>query len=399
MKKLISTILFSTLAICNLIAQNNNHTQKILANKSLVKQVTANDYKNIVKLKTAAQPSSINKTSINKNNNPIPTVNPVSNYMLNSIMPAGCDTLLTQWETPTPTVITYGFGGGWITGIPDPVNSVTPTDPKGVYEGYTSPNPGTTVVGGVRVGLGTLHDLDSNTRFQVVVYDDDGSGAPGAFLGGLGGLDPTALGVPGAGLYTDYWIPFTTTLIPTTAFFHVGVEIMPGDGTDSLVVMTSCLGPTNCAVAQGENDASNTIFSTGFGFENLLTVYGADFDVDVIPTFGEFALFNYSAASYCPSAANETPSFVGATGGTFSSLPAGLSLNTTTGEITFSTSSAGTYTITYTAPGTCAKTTTATLTVNAAATLSTNTNVCFNGNFTYADLTTSNNITTNEYTT
>src|SRR5690606_27812825 len=68
----------------------------------------------------------------------------------------------------------------------------------------------------------------------------------------------------------------------------------------------------------------------------------------------------------------------------------------TTGAITFSTSAAGTYTITYTAPGTCAKTTTETVTIKATATRTTNTNICYNSNFTYADLTVSNNITTNQ---
>ena len=203
--------------------------------------------------------------------------------------PAGdCDTLTTQWETPTPTIITYGFGGGWIAGVPDPTNSVLPTDPKGVYESYFSPNPGTTPIGAVRVGLGSLYDPNDDMTFQVTVYDDDGAGAPGTVLGGRGGLSPTQLGVPGAGFYNDFWIPLFTPLVPTTSQFHVGVEIFPGDAADTLVVMTSCLGPTGCPTAQGENDASNTIWSSGFGYENLLTVYGADFDVDIIPMLGEY---------------------------------------------------------------------------------------------------------------
>ncbi|HHZ65992.1 MAG TPA: PKD domain-containing protein, partial [Flavobacteriales bacterium] len=205
--------------------------------------------------------------------------------------PAGdCDTLTTQWETPTPTVIIYGFGGGWITGVPDPVNSVLPTDVKGVYERYFSPVPGVTPVGAVRVGLGSLADVDDDMTFQVNVFDDDGFGAPGALIGGVGGISPTQLGVPGPGFYNDFWIPFTTPAIPTTASFHVGVEIIPsGDPGDTMVVMTSCLGPAGCAVAQGENDGSNHIWSSGFGYENLLAVYGADFDVDIIPMLGEYA--------------------------------------------------------------------------------------------------------------
>ncbi len=206
------------------------------------------------------------------------------------LAPAGdCDTLTTQWENVGPTVITYGFGGGWITGVQDPVNSVLPTDPKGVYERYFTPNPGVTQVGAIRVGLGGLNDADADMRFQVSVYDDDGAGAPGALLGGRGGLDPTALGVPGIGFFTEFWVPLFNAQTPTTGTFHVAVEIFPGDATDSLIVMSSCLGPPGCPVAEGEADASNHIFTTGFGFENLLTIYGADFDVDIIPMLGEWA--------------------------------------------------------------------------------------------------------------
>jgi PKD repeat protein len=206
------------------------------------------------------------------------------------LAPAGdCDTLLTQWENPAPTVITYGFGAGWIAGVPDPINMVLPTDAKGVYESYFSPNPGVTPVGGVRVALGTLADANDDMVFQVVVYDDDGLGAPGAIVGGVGGISPTQLGVPGGGFYNEFWIPFNVAPVPTTAQFHVGVEIFAGSAADTLIVMTSCLGPAGCAVAQGENDASNTIFTSGYGYENLLTVYGADLDVGIIPMLGEFA--------------------------------------------------------------------------------------------------------------
>jgi gliding motility-associated-like protein len=208
--------------------------------------------------------------------------------------PAGdCDTLTFQWENPTPSVTTYGFGAGWLAGVPDPANMVLPTDAKGVYEGYFSPNPGTTPVGAIRVGLGTLADVNDDMTFQVVVYDDDGFGAPGAIVGGVGGISPTQLGVPGTGFYNEFWIPLQTPAIPTTAFFHVGVEIFAGSSADTLIVMTSCLGPTACAAAEGENDGSNTIFTSGFGYENLLTVYGADLDVDVIPMLGEYKPLPY----------------------------------------------------------------------------------------------------------
>ncbi|WP_223786570.1 Calx-beta domain-containing protein [Marinicella meishanensis] len=198
-----------------------------------------------------------------------------------------CGELDTQWENIGPTPINYGFGGGWISGVPDPVNSVLPTDPKGVYERYFSPNPGVTGVDAVRVGLGGLTDANDDMTFQVMVYDDDGFGAPGAFLGGTSSISPTVLGVPQndptTNEFAEFWIDLPTNPIPTTGAFHVGVEIFPGGADDVLVVTTSCLGPPGCPVAEGEADESNHIFTTGFGYENLLTVYGADFDINIVP--------------------------------------------------------------------------------------------------------------------
>lgn len=205
---------------------------------------------------------------------------------------AECEVLDAQWLTPKPTPVFYPFGGGWITGVQDPVNSVLPTDPKGVYERYFSPNPGVTGVDAVRVGLGGLTDANDDMTFHVVVYDDDGFGAPGALLGGVNQLSPTALGVPGPNAYAELWIDLPTNPVPTTASFHVGVEMFPGGQEDQLIVITSCLGPSDCPFAQGENDASNHIFTTGFAYENLQTVYGADFDVNIIPRLIEPAIIS-----------------------------------------------------------------------------------------------------------
>lgn len=82
------------------------------------------------------------------------------------------------------------------------------------------------------------------------------------------------------------------------------------------------------------------------------------------------ATISYSGLPYCTS--TSTPQSVtrtGTAGGTYTATPAGLSVNASTGAITPSTSSAGTYTVTYTIPasGGCAMfTTTTSVTVNAA---------------------------------
>jgi gliding motility-associated-like protein len=217
------------------------------------------------------------------------------------LAPAGdCDTLTLYWDNPSPPTPSWywyaAIGEGYLTGVPDPQNSsnfpafpATP-DPKGMYERYFTPNPGVSQVGAIRVGLGNLNDTDGDMRFQVTVYDDDGAGAPGAFLGGRGNIDPTALGVPGYGFYAEYWIPLFVAQTPTTGTFHVAVEIFPGpdlgvggDNTDSLVVISS-------VHTEGQANYLNHIFSTGWGYENIGAVYGGlDIDLDIVPMLGEWA--------------------------------------------------------------------------------------------------------------
>jgi hypothetical protein len=81
------------------------------------------------------------------------------------------------------------------------------------------------------------------------------------------------------------------------------------------------------------------------------------------------ATISYSGTPFCTSLGTAQPvSQTGTTGGTYSASPAGLSINSSTGAITPSTSTAGTYTVTYTmaASGGCsAQTTTTSVTVSA----------------------------------
>lgn len=80
------------------------------------------------------------------------------------------------------------------------------------------------------------------------------------------------------------------------------------------------------------------------------------------------AAFSYDAPGYCRTAANPTPGVAGTAGGTFSASPAtGLSLNATTGTITISASTPGTYMVTYTLPGRCGSSSSQAVTITAPA--------------------------------
>ncbi|MFZ5554666.1 MAG: beta strand repeat-containing protein, partial [Bacteroidota bacterium] len=81
------------------------------------------------------------------------------------------------------------------------------------------------------------------------------------------------------------------------------------------------------------------------------------------------ATISYSGSPWCTTAGVQNVTQTGTAGGTYTAAPAGLSINAATGQITPSTSSAGTYTVTYTiaASGGCAAfTTTASVTITAA---------------------------------
>lgn len=71
----------------------------------------------------------------------------------------------------------------------------------------------------------------------------------------------------------------------------------------------------------------------------------------------------------CQGGASATPTITGTAGGTFSSAPAGLSIAAATGILNLAASTAATYSVTYTTPGTCALSTTYSLVVVASPTI------------------------------
>jgi hypothetical protein len=91
------------------------------------------------------------------------------------------------------------------------------------------------------------------------------------------------------------------------------------------------------------------------------------------PTVGTFAIaitniddasFTYGNSAYCQNGSDPTPTAV-STGGSYTST-AGLSINTSSGLIDLSASTAGTYTVTYATPGACSNSSTQSVTINAA---------------------------------
>jgi len=100
------------------------------------------------------------------------------------------------------------------------------------------------------------------------------------------------------------------------------------------------------------NSGTGTInfYGTGIGVDGSNSTSGDQVSppisiqlTEVIPT-----TIAYSNPSFCENSINETPTITGTLGGVFTANPAGLNLNSATGEIDFLTSTIGNYTITYT---------------------------------------------------
>ena len=63
--------------------------------------------------------------------------------------------------------------------------------------------------------------------------------------------------------------------------------------------------------------------------------------------------FTYGVSSYCVNSANKLPTITGDVGGTFTSAPAGLAIDSVSGEIDFTSSITGSYTVTYSTNNAC----------------------------------------------
>ncbi|NRA12626.1 MAG: hypothetical protein HRT57_11785, partial [Crocinitomicaceae bacterium] len=127
---------------------------------------------------------------------------------------------------------------------------------------------------------------------------------------------PTISGVPGGGFTSS---PAGLSINAGTGIIDVSAS-MPGAYTITYTTSGSCPNSSNQAV----------------------TINALD---DVT--------FNYSSGTYCLGESDPTPTISGLPGGGFSSVPAGLNINPTTGFINIGLSVPQGYTVTYTTTGSC----------------------------------------------
>ncbi|MBQ4803323.1 hypothetical protein J8L88_10730, partial [Aquimarina sp. MMG015] len=220
-----------------------------------------------------------------------------------------------------------------------------------VNEGYYS---GTTSCNGTIAECAAMINNSSNWTFGTFTFP---TMVPGSFTG-------TAFGG-----CSDPDVP-TVTFLPATvcngsnATLNISGNL--NDATQWVVYTGSCggaqIGTTSTAsIIVTPTSPSTTYFIRG---EGGCVTPGSCGSVSVTVNNQDDASFSYSASAYCASDADPTPTITGLTGGTFSST-AGLSINTSTGQIDVSASSPNTYTVTYTTAGTCPNSSNASVTINA----------------------------------
>lgn len=105
----------------------------------------------------------------------------------------------------------------------------------------------------------------------------------------------------------------------------------------------STTGNNGTIVVQGLLDGDNFSFT-------IEDVNGCPVNITGSFTGVQSAAFTYPDNQYCQNEANPSPTITGVAGGTFTSTPAGLSINASTGLINLATSTPGTYTVTYQSP-------------------------------------------------
>ncbi|MBK6526499.1 MAG: hypothetical protein IPG07_13715 [Crocinitomicaceae bacterium] len=121
---------------------------------------------------------------------------------------------------------------------------------------------------------------------------------------------------------------------------------------------TSTTAPNNGSfVINGLTGGQNYSFTVTDGNGCPYTITGGPFPPLQNPGF------NYPNTTLCVSSPATNPIITGVAGGTFTSAPAGLTINAATGQITPNTSTAGAYSVTYTTPGPCPDDSTITFTI------------------------------------
>ena len=174
----------------------------------------------------------------------------------------------------------------------------------------------------------------------------------------------------------SYVITYTDT-DAATATFNLSINTIPTI-TVSASAGTICDGESTILTASGANSYTWSNGGTGASITvspsttTIFTATGTDSNsctssggTTITVNAQDSAAFSYAASAFCANVTDPSPTITGTTGGAFTST-AGITLNSSTGEIDLDASTVGTYSITYTTTGVCPDNQSTNITINAA---------------------------------
>ena len=174
----------------------------------------------------------------------------------------------------------------------------------------------------------------------------------------------------------SYVITYTDT-DAATATFDLSINTIPTI-TVSASAGTICDGESTILTASGANSYTWSNGGTGASITvspsttTLFTATGTDSNgcassggTTITVNAQDSAAFSYAASAFCANGTDPSPTITGTAGGAFTST-AGITLNSSTGEIDLDASTVGTYSITYTTTGVCPDNQSTDITINAA---------------------------------
>jgi hypothetical protein len=223
--------------------------------------------------------------------------------------------------------------------------------------------------------VGTITGYEANTGSGFVAVPGTNTGATLAFSN-LTATTTFRAVILTADNRTVYSAPVTVTVevAPTATLTAATATTFCGPGTLTLNA-TAVAGATYQFLLDGQpisgaTSATYTTTATASGsysvvVSSALGCSATSTAIAVTVNPATTATFSYASNTLCVSGSAATPTVTGTAGGTFSSTT-GLTIDATTGAITPSTSTPGTYTVTYSVGGACPSSATASVTITTA---------------------------------
>jgi len=286
-----------------------------------------------------------------------PSTSTAGTYTVTYTIPAagGCAVFTTTASvtiTAAPTATISYSGSPWCTSLAG-TQAVTQTGTAGGT--YTAAPAGLTI----SAATGAITPSTSTAGTYTVTYTIAASGGCAAFTTTASVTITTA---PSATI-SYAGSPYCTSLAGTQPVTQTGTA----GGTYTSAPAGLTISAATGAVTPSTSTAGTYTVTYTIAAAGGCAAFSTTFNVTI--TTAPTATISYAGTPWCTSVASAQPvTQTGTAGGTYTSAPAGLSINAASGAITPGTSTPGTYTVTYTiaASGGCAAfTTTASVTINA----------------------------------